>query len=98
MSPERPLKEARTISKSLECFLTMYILFILTEVGNVTSKRNGVTRYCFSHVLRAITIKTSDNVSYEHRATSKRSDNNFHKPTAITFPLSVEALCTNAKI
>ncbi len=34
----------------------------LAAVGNVTSKRNGVTRYRFSHALRAITIK-SDNVS-----------------------------------
>ncbi len=29
----------------------------ITEVGNVTSKRNCVTRHRFSHVLKAITIK-----------------------------------------
>jgi hypothetical protein len=27
------------------------------KVGGVTSKRNGVILYCFSHVIRAITIK-----------------------------------------
>jgi hypothetical protein len=56
---------------------------IQAEVGNVTSKRNAVTRYRFSHVIRAITIK-SDNVSYESRAITIRSDNGFYKPRAIT--------------
>jgi hypothetical protein len=49
-------------------------------VGNATSKRNGITRYRFNHVLRAINIK-SDNVSYESGAI--RSDNDFHKPRVI---------------
>jgi hypothetical protein len=49
------------------------------EVGNITSKRNSVTRYRLSHVIRAITIK-SDNVSYEPTAITIRSDNGFQKP------------------
>ncbi len=56
---------------------------IYTEVGNVTSKCDSVTRYCSSHVLRAITIK-SDKVSYEPRAITLRSNNNFNEPWAIT--------------
>jgi hypothetical protein len=36
----------------------------LSEVGNVTSKHNGVTRYRFTHALGAITLK-SDNVALE---------------------------------
>jgi hypothetical protein len=75
---------------------------LLTEVGNVTSKRNGVTPYHFSHVIRDITIK-SDNIFYEPRVTTVRSDNAFHKPRVITikkitFLHSVEALCDNAKM
>jgi hypothetical protein len=54
-----------------------------SEVGNVTSRRNSVTRYRFSHVIRAITIK-SDNISYEPRAITVRSGNGFHKLKAIT--------------
>ncbi len=27
-----------------------------SEIGNVTSERNGVTRYRFSHVIRDVTI------------------------------------------
>jgi hypothetical protein len=45
-----------------------------TEVGNVTSKRNGVTRYRFSNALRAISIR-SNNDFYEPRAIIKRGDN-----------------------
>jgi hypothetical protein len=50
----------------------------------------------FSNVLRAITIK-SYNVSYEPRAITRGSDDNFHKPRvitikAITFLQIVEAL------
>ncbi len=56
---------------------------ILSEVGNVTSERNGVTRYRFSHDARDVTIK-SDNVSYEPRVITVRSDNGSHKPRAIT--------------
>jgi hypothetical protein len=46
-------------------------------------KRNDVTRYRFSHLLRAITIKKNDNVSYEPRAVTIRSNKDFHKPRAI---------------
>jgi hypothetical protein len=53
------------------------------EVGNVTSKRNGVTCFRFSHALRVITIK-SDNVSYEPRAIALRSDNISYEPRVIT--------------
>jgi hypothetical protein len=52
------------------------------EVGNVTSKCKGVTRYRFSHVLRAISIK-SDNVSNDPGAVTIKSDNDIHKPWAI---------------
>jgi hypothetical protein len=41
------------------------------KVGNITSKHNDITRYRFSHVIRAVTIK-SNNVSYEHRAITVR--------------------------
>ncbi len=51
------------------------------EVGNVISKYDGVTRYRFSHVLGAVTIK-SVNVSYQPRAITLRSDNDFNKPRA----------------
>jgi hypothetical protein len=54
-----------------------------SEVGNVTSERNGVTRYHFSHVIRDVTIWT-DNVSYEPRVITVRSDNGSHKPKALT--------------
>ncbi len=54
-----------------------------TEVGNITSKCNGVTCYRFRYVIRTITIK-SDNVSYESRAITIRSENGFYKPRAIT--------------
>jgi hypothetical protein len=72
------------------------------EVGNVTSKCDGVTRYRSNHVLRVITIK-SGNVSYEPRAITLRSHNDFNKPRAITiksgnFLQSAEALCDNAKM
>jgi hypothetical protein len=72
------------------------------EVGNVTSKWNGVTRFRSSHVLRAITIK-SYNVTYEPIAIILRSDNDFNNPRAITlksgkFLQSVEALCDNSKM
>ncbi len=50
------------------------------EVGNVTSKCNGVTRYRFNHVIREITIK-GDNISNEHRATAFRSGNEPRKKT-----------------
>jgi hypothetical protein len=56
----------------------------LAEVGNVTSKRNGVSSYGFRHVIRAITIKSS-NVPHEPTAITIKSDNGFHKPVAITF-------------
>jgi hypothetical protein len=56
---------------------------VRAEVGNVTSKRNDVTRYCFCRVLRAITSK-SDNVIYEPRAITLRSNNDFQMPRAIT--------------
>jgi hypothetical protein len=56
---------------------------LYAEVGNVTSKFDGVTHYRSSHALRAITIK-SDNVSDEPRAITLRSDNDFNKPRAIT--------------
>jgi hypothetical protein len=59
------------------------VIYLSTEVGNVTYKCDGVTRYCFSHVIRDIIIK-SDNVSYESRAITIRSDNGFYKPRAIT--------------
>ncbi len=59
------------------------------EFGNVISNRSGVTRYCFSHVLRAITIK-SNNVSFEPRAIAITigSDSDFHKPRAITIKIN----------
>jgi hypothetical protein len=38
------------------------------------------------------------NVSYEPRVITVRSNNGSHNPKAITFPHSVEALCANAKI
>ncbi len=67
------------------------------EVSNVASKRNSVTSYRFSHVFRAITIK-SNNVLYEPTAVTMRRDNGFRKPRAITkkaitFLHSVEAFC-----
>jgi hypothetical protein len=74
----------------------------LAEVGDVTLKYDGVTRYRFSHVLKAITIK-SNNISYEPRAITLRNDNDFNKPRAITITSnnilqSIEALCENAKM
>jgi hypothetical protein len=56
---------------------------VVAEVGNVTSKCNGVTRYRSSHVLRAIIMK-SDNVSYDPKAVTTKNDNDFHKYGAIT--------------
>jgi hypothetical protein len=69
------------------------------EVGNVTSKCNGVTRYRFNHVLREITIK-GDNISYEPRATAFRSGNEPREKTIKrnNFLHGVEALCDNAKM
>jgi hypothetical protein len=46
------------------------------EVGNVSSKRNGITCYRLSHVFRAITTKT-ENVSYGPRAITLRRGNDF---------------------
>ncbi len=46
----------------------------LTEVGNVPSKCNGVTRYRLCHVLKAITL-TSDNGSNIDTAITLRRDN-----------------------
>jgi hypothetical protein len=54
----------------------------LAEVGNVTSKHNGVSRYRFSHDHGAITIK-SDNVCLEPRPITLRSDNDFDMPIAV---------------
>ncbi len=56
---------------------------VQAEVGNITSKDNGVIRYRFSHALGATIIK-SDNVSYESRAITLRRDNNFDMPRVIT--------------
>jgi hypothetical protein len=54
------------------------------EVGNVTSKRNGVTRYRLCHILRAITF-CSDNASNLDRAITLSRDNGSYVPRAITF-------------
>jgi hypothetical protein len=74
---------------------------ILPKVGSVTFKRNSVTCYRFCHVLRALTIKSS-NVSYEPSAQTRKSNNDFHKPRAITMAISflhsVDALCNHAKM
>jgi hypothetical protein len=37
---------------------------VQAEVGNVTSKCKGVTRYHFSHVIKAVTLK-SNNITSE---------------------------------
>ncbi len=66
----------------------MVLLAFSAEVGNVTSRRNSVTRYRYSHAIRAITIK-KDTVSYEPRAIAIRSANDFHMP---------RALCDNTKV
>ncbi len=60
-------------------YVCMYIygylhIYIYTEVGNVTSKRNGVTRYRLCQILRAITF-SSDNGSNLDRAITLRRDN-----------------------
>ncbi len=60
----------------------MSLCMYYPEVGNGTSKRNGVTRYRFSHVFRAIT-EENDNVSNDPRVVAIKSDNYFHKPWAI---------------
>ncbi len=49
------------------------------EVCNVTLKRNGVTRYRYSHVLRAINI-ISNNVSYDPGAETVKSGKDFYRP------------------
>jgi hypothetical protein len=58
-------------------------MYKTSEFGNVTSKRNGVTRYRVSHALTVITIK-SDNVSSEPRVITIRSYNDFHMPREMT--------------
>jgi hypothetical protein len=52
----------------------------LPEVGNVTSKCDGITCYCSSHVLGEITIK-SYNVSYKPRAITLWSNYDLNKPS-----------------
>ncbi len=52
----------------------------LPEVGNVTSKCDGITCYRSSHVLGAITIK-SYNVSYKPRAITLWSNYDLNKPS-----------------
>ncbi len=61
----------------------VYSIVRFPKVGNITSKHNGVTRYRFSHSLRARTIK-SNNVSYEPGEIAIRSKNDFHMPRPIT--------------
>jgi hypothetical protein len=68
-------------------YVCIYIyIYIYTEVGNVTSKRNGVThyRYRLCQILRAITF-SSDNGSNLDRAITLRRDNGSYVPRAITF-------------
>ncbi len=55
----------------------------LSEVGNVTSKCKGVTRYRSSHVLKVITF-SSDNGTNVDRAITLRRDNSSYVPRAIT--------------
>ncbi len=52
---------------------------VTAEVGNITSKSNGITHYHFSHVLGLVTIKKGDIVSYEPRVIIFRSNNDFQK-------------------
>ncbi len=52
------------------------------EVGNVTSKCNGFTRYRFCLVVRAITLR-SDNGLNVTKAITFSSDNGFFTPRAI---------------
>ncbi len=54
------------------------------EVGNVTPKCNGVTRYRLCHILRVITF-SSNNGSNLDRAITLRYDNGSYIPIAITF-------------
>ncbi len=55
-----------------------------TEVGNVTSKCNGVTRHHFCLAVKAINFR-SDNGLNVNIAITMSSDNCFFKPRAITF-------------
>jgi hypothetical protein len=84
-----PKKERRVVfieSFQMSIIITRTLLVLrcrYAEVGNVTSKCNGVTPYRLSHALREIIIK-SHNVSHEPTARTIGSDNDFHMPRAIT--------------
>jgi hypothetical protein len=41
----------------------------VAEVGNVTSKCNGVTRCCLCHVLRAITFRSDNDSNFDTAVT-----------------------------
>ncbi len=81
-SPSLPLLNNMTATHRLKLLISPNSYWE-AEVGNVTSKRNGVTCSRFSHALRAIAIK-SDNVSYEPRAIALRSDNISYESRVIT--------------
>ncbi len=59
----------------------LFHIYLSTEVANVTSKCNGVTRLVMLSE-QQLYIK-SYNVSYGPRAITIRSDNDFHVPRAI---------------
>jgi hypothetical protein len=61
------------------------------EVGNVTSKCNGVTHYCLCHVFKAITF-SGDNGSNMDRAKTLRRDKSSFVPRAITFRNNIYAM------
>jgi hypothetical protein len=57
-----------------------------TEVSNITSKCNGVTRYRLCHVLRAITLSCNNSSNFD-RAATLRCDIGSNVPRAITFKI-----------
>jgi hypothetical protein len=64
----------RWLAQVFNNYLAYLRCSVYTEFGNITSKCNGVTRYCLCHVLRAIIFR-SDNGSYFDRAITFRNDN-----------------------
>ncbi len=86
-----------TFAQTLFLWTLDLLEYYLTEVGKVSTKSNGVARYRFCQVIRAIAL-ISENVSYEPRAITIISNNRFLKPGAITFLRSVEELSDNSKM
>jgi hypothetical protein len=84
----------------LHIYFTMVHGYLLPEVGNVTSKCNGVTRYRFCLAVTAINFRSDNGLNVN---ITMRSDYGFFMSRAITsksnnFSPQHIALCNNVEM